>query len=159
MIHPQERVPVDEYQRTLGIRLKNYNNLFAICTSPMIIHLICLPKFCIRTVFNFSWDGCKIQEKLDDKALQNLVGVKGGGGWGANELYVQMANTRLFLHLHKRSFATRLRVIPYLPQRKGEQNTRNHWLCCKKFSKTNSVHMAALVVHRSLALVSDMPFK
>ena len=48
----------------------------------MIIHLICLPKFCIRTVFNFSWDGCKIQEKLDDKALQNLAGVKGGGGVG-----------------------------------------------------------------------------
>ena len=157
MIHPPERVPVDEYQRTLGTRLKNYNNLFAICTSP-IIHLICLPKFCIRTAFNFSWKGCKIQEKLDTKTLQNLVGVRRGeGGRGGNELYVQMANTRLFLHLHKRSFATRLRVIPYLPQRKGEQNTRNHWLCCKKFSKTNSVHIPALVVHRSLALLSDMP--
>ena len=56
----------------------------------------------------------------------------------------------------KRSFATRLRVIPYLPKRKSEQNTRNHSLCCKKFSKTNSVHIPALVVHRSLALLSDM---
>ena len=46
----------------------------------MIIHLLCLPKFCIRIVTNFSWEGRKIQEKLDDKALQNLVGVKGGGG-------------------------------------------------------------------------------
>ena len=135
-------------RKTVSIYPTSAPDLFAICTSP-IIHLICLPKFCIRTVFNFSWNGCKIQEKL--------VGVRRGERGGANELYVQMANTRLFLHLHKRSFATRLRVIPYLPQRKGEQNTRNHWLCCKKFSKTNSVHIPALVVHRSLALLSDMP--
>ena len=45
----------------------------------------------------------------------------------------------------KRSIATRLQVIPYLPQRKSEQNTRNHSLCCKKFSKTNSVHIVHLL--------------
>ena len=40
---------------------------------------------------------------MDTKALQNLVGVRRGerGGGGANELFVQMANTRLFLHLYK----------------------------------------------------------
>ena len=59
----------------------------------------------------------------------------------------------------KRSFATRLRVIPYLLHRKSEQNTSNQSLCCKKFSKTNSVHIPALVVHRSLALLSDMSLK
>ena len=28
-----------------------------------IIHLVCPPKFCIRIVFIFFWDGCNTQEK------------------------------------------------------------------------------------------------
>ena len=126
----------------------------------MIIHLICLPKFCIRTVFNFSWKGCKIQEKLDTKTLQNLVGCVGlRGGGGQTSCMCKWRIHGCFRICIKRSIPTRLRVIPYLPQRKSEQNTRNHSLCCKKFSKTNSVHIPALVVHRSLALLSDMSLK
>ena len=38
---------------------------FATCTSP-IMHLIFPPpppKFCVRIVFNFSWDSCNTQER------------------------------------------------------------------------------------------------
>ena len=35
---------------------------YATSTFP-IMHLLCPPKFCISSVFNFSWDGCKTQEK------------------------------------------------------------------------------------------------
>ena len=51
---------------------------FATCTSP-ITHLICLQKFCISIVFNFSWDSCNSQEKWKTKGMQNLCG---GGGLG-----------------------------------------------------------------------------
>ena len=46
---------------------------YATCTSP-IMHLICLPKFCISIVFNFSWDGCDTQQKWKTKVMQNFEG-------------------------------------------------------------------------------------
>ena len=48
---------------------------YAICTSP-IMHLICPPKCCISTVFNFSWDSCNTQEKGKTKVMQNFGGQK-----------------------------------------------------------------------------------
>ena len=44
---------------------------YATCISP-IKHLICPPKFYISIVFNFSWDGCNIQEKWKTKVMQNV---------------------------------------------------------------------------------------
>ena len=46
---------------------------YATCTFP-IMHLICLPKFCISIVFNFSWDGCDTQQKWKAKVMQNFEG-------------------------------------------------------------------------------------
>ena len=40
------------------------------------LHLICPQKFCISTVFNFSWDGCNTQEKWKTKVMQNLGQIK-----------------------------------------------------------------------------------
>ena len=45
--------------------------LYATFTFP-VMHHICLPKFCVGTVFNFSWDGCNTQEKWKTKVMQNL---------------------------------------------------------------------------------------
>ena len=47
--------------------------LYATCTSP-IMHLICLPKFCVSIVFNFPWDGCNTREKWKTKVMQNFGG-------------------------------------------------------------------------------------
>ena len=55
--------------------------LFATRTSP-IMHLIWPPKFCISIVFNFSWDGCYIQEKWKTKVMQIFF-----GGGGANNVH------------------------------------------------------------------------
>ena len=57
---------------------KRTTPIYAICTSP-IMHLICPPKFCISIIFNFSWDGCNIQEKWKTtwKVMQNLGKVGG----------------------------------------------------------------------------------
>ena len=38
---------------------------FTIGTSHAM-HLVCLAKFCIIIVFNFSWDNCNDQEKLEN---------------------------------------------------------------------------------------------
>ena len=56
---------------------KKTTPIYATCTSP-IMHLICPPKFCITIIFNFSWDGCNLQEKWKTtwKVMQNF----GGGG-------------------------------------------------------------------------------
>ena len=48
------------------------------------MHLICLQKFCISIVFNFSWDSCNTQDKWKAKGMQNLGG---GGGVGANKVH------------------------------------------------------------------------
>ena len=48
--------------------------LYATSTS-LIMHLICLPKFCISTVFSFSWDGCNTQHKRKTKVMQNFFGA------------------------------------------------------------------------------------
>ena len=45
--------------------------LYATFTFP-VMHHICPPKFCVGTVFNFSWDGCNTQEKWKTKVMQNL---------------------------------------------------------------------------------------
>ena len=37
-----------------------------------IMHLVCPPKFCIRIVFIFFWDGCNTQEKWKTKVMRNL---------------------------------------------------------------------------------------
>ena len=44
---------------------------FATCTFP-IMHLICLPKFCITFVFHFSWVLQPSREKLKTIFLQNF---------------------------------------------------------------------------------------
>ena len=40
--------------------------------------LMCRPKFCVNVVFNFSRDGCNIQEKWKQRSCKIL-----GGKWGA----------------------------------------------------------------------------
>ena len=61
---------------------KKTTPIYATCTSP-IMHLICPPKFCITIIFNFSWDGCNLQEKWKTtwKVMQNF------GGGGANKVH------------------------------------------------------------------------
>ena len=55
------------------IQIKRMKLLYAASTFP-IMHLICHPKFGIRIVFNFSWDGCNNQEKWKTKVMQNFGG-------------------------------------------------------------------------------------
>ena len=63
-----------------GPMKKRTRPIYATCTSPMM-RLLCLPKFCIRIIFNFSWDGRNIQEKWKTtwKVMKNLGGWGGGG--------------------------------------------------------------------------------
>ena len=44
-----------------------------------IIHIVFPQKFCISTVFKFSWEDCKSREKLEIKLMQNI--------WGVNKVY------------------------------------------------------------------------
>ena len=43
------------------------------------MHLVYPPKFCITIVFEFSWDDCNTQEKLETMVMQNVGEV--------NEMY------------------------------------------------------------------------
>ena len=54
---------------------KRTTPIYATRTSPVMC-LLCPPKFCIRIIFNFSWDGCNIKEKWKTpwKVMQNLGG-------------------------------------------------------------------------------------
>ena len=61
------------------------------------MHLVYLPppphKFCLTIVFDFSWDDCNTQKKLETMVMEKLVG--GGGGVRATRctvLYVKMVN-------------------------------------------------------------------
>ena len=36
------------------------------------MHLVYPPKFCITIVYDFSWDDCNTQEKLETMVVQNL---------------------------------------------------------------------------------------
>ena len=82
---------------------------FATCTSP-IMHLICLQKFCISIVFNFSWDSCNSQEKWKTKGMQNLCG---GGGVGANKVhYGRCASGGYPVERHRYPYNPLLRVLP-----------------------------------------------
>ena len=46
---------------------------FNILTS-IIMHFIYLPIFCMCIVFDFSWDHCNTQEKLETSVMQNFGG-------------------------------------------------------------------------------------
>ena len=61
-----------------------FSGLFS--TSP-IMHLICPPKFCRSSSFNFSWDGCNTQEKRKTKVMQFFF----GGGVGNKVHYGRCA--------------------------------------------------------------------
>ena len=47
------------------------------------MHLVYRPKFCITIVFDFSWDDCNTQEKLETMVMQNVFDGKGKGGQDA----------------------------------------------------------------------------
>ena len=39
------------------------------------MHLVYFPKFCITIIFDFSWDDCNTQEKLETMVMQNFRGL------------------------------------------------------------------------------------
>ena len=48
----------------------------------IIYYAPCLPpKFCTTIVFDFSWDDCITQEKLENKRLCKILGGKQGALW------------------------------------------------------------------------------
>ena len=52
------------------------------------MHLIYPPpphKFCLTIVFDFSWDDCNTQKKLETMVMEKL-GARGGGG-GGNKMH------------------------------------------------------------------------
>ena len=55
------------------------------------------PKFCISIVFDFSWDDCSTQEKLQTMLMPNVSFFRGwgwrGGGTTCIMEYVKMANS------------------------------------------------------------------
>ena len=55
------------------------------------MHVIYPPKFYITIVFNFSWDDCNTQEKLETIVMHFFVVGKGGGG-SCIIVYVKMGN-------------------------------------------------------------------
>ena len=57
---------------------------YATCISPTL--------FCIRIVFNFSWDGCNTQEKIEKQRLCQFLG--GWWGWGGGIRYI-MGNVQV----------------------------------------------------------------
>ena len=54
-------------------------NYFYIChfhiEIPHNMHLVYPQIFCITIVFDYSWNDCKIEEKLETMAIQNFGGV------------------------------------------------------------------------------------
>ena len=66
---------------------------FPINHSAACLH----PKFCISIVFDFSWDDCSTQEKLQTVLMPNVFffpgGAGGGGGTTCVMVYVKMANS------------------------------------------------------------------
>ena len=55
----------------IDLNLGEVLGIFTFLHSPLVV---CPPKFCINTVFNFSWDGYNTQEKWKTKVMQNLGG-------------------------------------------------------------------------------------
>ena len=84
--------------------------LFATSTFP-IIHLICPPKFCISTVFNFSWNGCNTQEKRKTKVMQNV--------FGANRVHYGKCGSGVYYIFLKKLVCLRLRpfFMRFFPKR------------------------------------------
>ena len=72
---------------------------YATCTYP-IMHLICPPpgKFCLRIVFNSSWDGCNTQEKWKTKVMQFFF-FGGGVGVGVTKVHYRMCKWRIQIAL------------------------------------------------------------
>ena len=52
------------------------------------MHLVYFPKFCITIIFDFSWDDCNTQEKLETVVMQNFRGQT-----RCIMVYVKMVNT------------------------------------------------------------------
>ena len=51
------------------------------------MYLVSRPKFCITIVFDFSWDDCNTQEKLQTMVTQIFFFWGGGGGEGLNKMH------------------------------------------------------------------------
>ena len=60
--HCIEYITLEVFQQ-LSLVMQVIDYELAICASP-IIHLVCVPKFCITIVFYFSWDHCNTLERL-----------------------------------------------------------------------------------------------
>ena len=63
--------------------------LYATSTFP-IMHLIRPPKFCISTVFSFSWEGCNTHHKRKTKVMQFFFGANkvNYGKFGSGVYYI-----------------------------------------------------------------------
>ena len=73
----------------------NKFNFFLIRHFHVGHNALCLPsppyKFCLTIVFDFSWDDCNTQKKLETMVMDKL----GGGGGAATRcivVYVKMVN-------------------------------------------------------------------
>ena len=53
------------------------------------------PKFCISIVFDFSWDDCSTQEKLQTMLMPNIFFFGGGVGWGEQRALWSMWKWRI----------------------------------------------------------------
>ena len=42
------------------------------------------PKFCVTNVFDFSWDDCNTQERLETMVVYHLPRIPGNSGWDVN---------------------------------------------------------------------------
>ena len=63
----------------------------------------CLPSrpppphnFCLTTVFDFSWDDCNAQKKLETMVMEKL-GARGGGATRCIVVYVKMVTIKNLL--------------------------------------------------------------
>ena len=94
---------------------KRTTPIYATCTSP-IMHLICPPKFCISIIFNFSWDGCNIQEKWKTtwKVMQNFG--------GANKVHYGRCASDESSYLNRTSLVNK--VFMLLPNNRGLYSQR-----------------------------------
>ena len=66
-----------------------------------IMHLVYISTFYITVVFDFSWNDCTTQEKLETMVMQFFL----SGGWGRltrwNMVYVEMVSYHLYyMHMY-----------------------------------------------------------
>ena len=62
------------------------------------MHIVHPPKFYITIVFDFSWDNCSIQEKLETMVMQFVFGGTGwGGGGGVRKVHYGLCEHGKFI--------------------------------------------------------------